>query len=381
MTRYLYGASGMSQVVSMSGVPTTNPATVYNLRAGGSTVTDIQNISGGALGGVVTPDAFGHTLFLGPDNYTDTLWLDFGAGPRWGVNPIATNAQFTAMRAAALASEKATPSGLTSKAALPYTSATIGADQMAALDGMVIPKYANSTARGAANPSPADGDQTFLQDAHTEQVYNSGAARWVNRPQLIQEWVAPNNTTNSVTFSSIPGTFRHLMVIYSGRMASAGAVFTPIRAQVNGDTGSNYRYEGQIRRIKSISGTTTYEVAEDATGGSTTATTAATYATLHAFNVNTTSPIVGYMPGPTTHASSKGGGSFLIPGYRETGHKFFDCESRWWAMGTTTTDGYGLTLATGGGWTGTAAVTSVTVLAGLSGLFSTGTVVSLYGLG
>src|ERR1044072_6268098 len=109
MTRYLYGASGMSQVVGMTGVPTTNPATVYSLRTGGSIITDVQNVAGLGLGGVVTPDSFGQTIFQGPDNYTDTLWLDFGAGPRWGVNPIGTNAQVAALRAAALLAEKTTP--------------------------------------------------------------------------------------------------------------------------------------------------------------------------------------------------------------------------------------------------------------------------------
>jgi len=42
--------------------------------------------------------------------------------------------------------------------------------------------------------------------------------------------------TNSITFSSIPSTYKHLQVRFSGNTSNGGNVFM----QLNGDTGTNY---------------------------------------------------------------------------------------------------------------------------------------------
>lgn len=93
MARSVYGASGAAQVVSLLGAPTVAAATVKSARTGGVTVTDILDMSGGALAGIVTPDASGQVIFQGPDSYTTPLWLDFGTGPRWAVHPVDLNVQ------------------------------------------------------------------------------------------------------------------------------------------------------------------------------------------------------------------------------------------------------------------------------------------------
>jgi hypothetical protein len=44
--------------------------------------------------------------------------------------------------------------------------------------------------------------------------------------------------TNTVTFSSIPGTYTDLVLIFAGSVSSLGGP----RLQLNGDTGTNYSY-------------------------------------------------------------------------------------------------------------------------------------------
>src|ERR1044072_9710583 len=86
MARSIYGADGSAQVVSLAGTPTLARATVKSARTGGVTITDIQNMSGANLGGIVTPDSRGQIIFQGPDNSTATYWLHLrdGGPPRAG---------------------------------------------------------------------------------------------------------------------------------------------------------------------------------------------------------------------------------------------------------------------------------------------------------
>lgn len=54
----------------------------------------------------------------------------------------------------------------------------------------------------------------------------------------IQSQTLANNTTSTVTFSSIPATYTDLILIYNGSMVSGGA--STFHYQFNSDTGSNY---------------------------------------------------------------------------------------------------------------------------------------------
>ena len=63
MARQIYGASGAAQVVSLTGTPTLAAATVKTARTGGTTVTDILNMAGANIAGVVTPDSRGQIIF------------------------------------------------------------------------------------------------------------------------------------------------------------------------------------------------------------------------------------------------------------------------------------------------------------------------------
>jgi hypothetical protein len=385
MARSLYGASGAAQVVSMLGIPTTAPAQVFSARTGGSAVTDILSIAGAGLAGVVTPDATGQILFQGPDGYTDPLWLYFGSGPRWAVQPVDVNTQIAVKRTSLLAAEKAAPSGTTTHTGLPYTSGTIGADQMAELDEMVIPRVANEAALSAAFASPSDGDRAYQLDVHHERVYSSALSRWVTRGTLISEQQLANSTTNSISFNSIPQTFKHLMITYSAQCASAGnAAFEGMRIQFNGDSGANYRTQkANSLRYKTISGTTTYGINDAGTGGTTIASSNVTWADLLGeFTDGDTAGDVGYIPGTLCASTSRGGGVILIPNYTDTtGIKSFRTEAGWVAPAALpTTDTYGCRSTPIGTWNTASAITSILVFAQASGLYRTGSFFSLYGI-
>lgn len=384
VARYLYGAAGASQVVGMDGHPMTSPATAKTARTLGSTVSDIQNLAGLGLGGIVTPDSYGQVIFYGPDNYTDTIWLDFGSGPRWGVNPILVNSQIDNRLMEKEVAAQASPDSYTAKSSLPYMNNTIGADQMAILDGMTVPKYADGAARSAANPTPADGDRAFMQDTHVSQTYSSQASRWVAGPQLLAEYVFPNSTTNSVTFSSIPQTHKHLMVVYNGRCSAVGSggtdvMYKNVRHQFNGDVaGGSYRLLVTPRKVKVASGTSTYGVSDDGTGGTTTGSTAVRLDDTFV-STGATGALVGYIPGSSTLGTSQGGGSYIIYDYANTSMFKSWSGDFGWAAGTTTAficEGH-----IGGTYSGTLnAVTSLTLLLTSSGTWGTGSRVSLYGL-
>lgn len=382
MARSVYGGGGAAQVVSLAGTPTVAPASVYSARTGGGIVTDILNIGGGALAGTVTPDSFGQVLFQGPDNYTAPLWLDFGSGPRWAVHPADLNAIVETKRAELLAAEKTTPSGYTQKANLPYTANTIGHDQMNTLDGMVRPRFANGAAKAAAFPTPADGDMAFMQDTHVSQTYLASAGRWVAPPQLIGEWIAPDATFTSVTFSGIPNTFKSLMMVWYGRCSGSGAgdnIFHRIRMQFNGDTTTNYSSAGRTSRVRYSSGTVTYDT-DGAGAGGVSSGTAVNMGDLNNGYTSLQGAItIGYMPGSTTTANLRGGGWAVIPGYAYSGFKSASGQSGFGFGGGNSTT-YACNSNLSGGWAATAAITEVQMYAINSAFFATGTSFSLYGL-
>ncbi len=384
MTRYIYGASGASQVVSLTGVPTTAAATAYNARTGGSVLSDIQTIGGAALAGVVTPDSFGQALFLGPDGYTDPIWLDFGSGPRWGVNPIDIASVVTVKRAALAAAEKASPSGTTARNALPYTSGTIGADQMALIDPLLYPKYASAAARNAAITSPSDMDIVRRTDTHLVESYNAGLARWVpNGGTLISEQVLANSTTTIVNFTGIPASFKHLMIMWHGRAVNNGgttqAAFNAVRIRFNSDNANNYYYTNEFRRSKLVGSTVTYEVDETGGGGSTTTGTAYNYGNLQAIPGVQNAATVGYVPGYSTGSSARGGGVLYVPNYASGVHTSFFSQT-----GFSASDGTNIYTVTGqaaGTWTSTSGVTGFTIYIQSSNYWSSGSIISIYGLG
>lgn len=69
------------------------------------------------------------------------------------------------------------------------------------LDGIVIPKYASSTARDAANPTPASGDMCYRTDLKAYQSYDGSAWSQIG----ISGWQSWTPTWSTSTAAHVPG--------------------------------------------------------------------------------------------------------------------------------------------------------------------------------
>ena len=85
-------------------------------------------------------------------------------------------------------------------------------------------------------------------------VHGLPAAAWETAAYaVINETVLTNSTTGVMTWSDIPATYSHLMVVVMGRCTNTGALINDIQLQINGDSGSYYSY--LYMQSNNISGT------------------------------------------------------------------------------------------------------------------------------
>lgn len=390
MARNIYGASGAAQVVSLTGTPTLTAATVKSARTGGVTVTDVLNMSGANVAGIVTPDSRGQIIFQGPDNSTDTYWLDFGdGGPRWAVTPT----DFTAMVGTAMAArevaQNTAPGSVTPKAALPYVDNTAFENLALALDTLVIKRFASASARDTAFPAPVDGDRCYRTDIHAHQTYrNLGGVRWVTDPGVIGETTLGSDTA-IVTFNNIPADWRHLVIKYRARAVGspAGTTITqPVGIRFNNDSGNNYACSGFIRNTKVAASTRTYETLNDGTVGNVGGTSTITYGgtaggLMNYVNGAQSSSHVGVCVGSGLTAL-QGGGEIRIEDYNQSstrkpiqGTSGFG-DNTGWPTGT----GYASIAVLQGGWQNNTAISRIDLLPVGATAFVAGSRFSLYGL-
>lgn len=153
----------------------------------------------------------------------------------------------------------------------------------------------------------------------------------------------------SVTFSSIPATYEHLMMLWTARGTDSGN--PDIYMQFNGDTGANYDRELLVG------------VGAAPSSGPAVAQTAI--------------QAIGTMPGSTATAGRAAGGTIKIMSYART--TFWKTAVGDFSDIRATGSGNELAGMTGGIWRSTAAITSVTLLPS-AGNFLTGSVFSLYGI-
>jgi hypothetical protein len=395
MARNIYGASGAAQVVSLTGIPTTAAATVKSARTGGVTVTDILNMAGANIAGIVTPDSRGQIIFQGPDNSTATYWLDFGdGGPRWAVSPT----DFTAMVTTAIinreTAQNTAPGMTTPKAALPYVDNTAFENLALALDSLVIKRFASSGARDTAFPAPADGDRCYRTDLHAHQTYRAlAASRWITDPAVIQEFQLGADSA-TISFLNIPQDWRHLVIKYRTRAvgsAAANVNTQPVGIRFNNDTAANYNSMGFVRNLKAVadsgaSVTRTYEVT-NAGGAGGVGTTAAVFGSVAGGLINTssgaqTSAQVGICAGSGL-TTLQGGGEIRIDDYAQSstrkpiqGSSGYADNSGWVAS----TTGYSALASLQGGWQNNAAITRIDLVPIGATAFVAGSRFSLYGL-
>jgi hypothetical protein len=164
---------------------------------------------------------------------------------------------------------------------------------------------------------------------------------------LISE-VVTSASQASVTFSSIPATYRDLVLVVRGRMT--GAVTSEnVHIQFNSDTAANYNFEF-------MQATSSFETNNQFVGQ--------------------TFLIGGQLPGASATASHAGFSRILIGDYRGTTF-FKELVAEFAASLGTGASSQGVGLH-GGSWISTAAINAIKVFLG-SGNFVDGDVVSLYG--
>jgi hypothetical protein len=87
-------------------------------------------------------------------------------------------------------------------------------------------------------------------------VHGLPASAWAgNAAAVINETTLANSTTNAVSWSSIPGTYQHLLVIVQARLTETTALTDDISLAFNGDTGAHYSWVSVA--TTNISGTLT----------------------------------------------------------------------------------------------------------------------------
>jgi hypothetical protein len=153
------------------------------------------------------------------------------------------------------------------------------------------------------------------------------------------------STTASVTFSSIPGTYTDLLLVWSGASNRSGLTYTDVRGRFNGAT-SDTNHTGRWlygNGASTASGTDTY-------------------------------CRFGYATGATATANTFGSNEIYIPNYAGSTNKSY---SGTFVHETNATTAY--MIAHAGLWSSTSAITSVEIIPD-SASFTSGSSFFLYGI-
>lgn len=210
---------------------------------------------------------------------------------------------------------------------------------------MAGPGVWTATVDIAANSSASSSDRNTY-------IGSEGNLQWLydNRVTKIAESVL-GVVTASVTFSSIPGTYRHLMVVWSGRGDNATASVGLIM-QANGDTGANY--DSELYQFHgSSSGPFVLE------------------------SIGTATPTIGDMCAASATASFAGGGVIEIQNY--AGTTFMKQATGRSAFKTANATGNVNHEVESWFWRNSAAINALKLFPS-AGNFTAGTVLQLYGM-
>jgi hypothetical protein len=194
-------------------------------------------------------------------------------------------------------------------------------------------------------------------------VHGLPASAWATAAiAALDETTLGNSTTTAVTWSSIPATYNHLLLIVNGKFTESTLQADDIAVTLNGDGAAKYSSVTQF--ATNVSGASTGALF----GGQST-------------QAGTTSwPMLRMAASQSGGAANAGGGWAIIPNYTSTTwNKCFVSQSG---------AGYGtgafVDMRLRAGWynpTVQAAVSSITLTAPGSLFFTTGTFLGLYGIG
>ena len=188
------------------------------------------------------------------------------------------------------------------------------------------------------------------------QVFTSGGSSanpaWASAVSgstvLIEEYIG-NGTTGTHTFSSIPGTYRALKLVWQAR-SSVSALTEALSLRFNADTGSNYDRQVLQAGATSVQGTETFAAS---------------------------SAGIGPITGATAPTNQTGSGRIEIPNY--AGTTFFKRGTGVASVCFGTATGSMQVQENGIQWRSTAAISSLTAFLA-SGNFVTGSKLQLYGV-
>jgi hypothetical protein len=195
-------------------------------------------------------------------------------------------------------------------------------------------------------------DGIYTGQAASKRILDS-SGQFANGPGQTFKAIATAVLTSdgTVTFSSIPGTYKHLILEVSGR-GNRAAVEDPVYVRFNGD-GTNGNYDWQEVR----SSATTVASSE---------------------SIGTSIIQIGVVPSATASSGPNGAITAQIHNYAATTFQKSIIATSGHKVGTSS--GNVTTRQNAGFWRSTAAITSVTVGCANASLL-TGTIVSLYGVG
>jgi hypothetical protein len=218
---------------------------------------------------------------------------------------------------------------------------------VAAVGGVI---NARTEATRPASTEIVEGQHVWTMDGNKLWIWD-GSAYNQQFPQgftKINEFIL-GSPAASITFSSIPSTYRSLMLSVVGRSDVAVASIA-VSMRMNGDTGANYDNQ-EVR------------------GNAATA-SAAEF-------INSTGVIIGHFAGASATAGAPGGCTINIPIYGGTAFWKHATSNNFLSNGTGT--GTNFSIIHSGRWRNTAAITSLTIIPA-SGNLIAGTSAILYGL-
>lgn len=234
-----------------------------------------------------------------------------------------------------------------------------------AWDGTTASSHAQTT--GTVTHMITAEDETLSRQHEALSGSTSGAhglpaSAWVSAAfAAINETTLSNSTTAAVTWSSIPNTYLHLLIIVQGKFTETTAQADDVLVRLNGDSGALYSWLSQF--------------ASNASGGS----TGALVGGQSTSSAVTSWPMLRMGASQSGVAANAGGGWAIIPNYTSTTfNKGFYSLS---GAGDGSTPFVDMRLRCG--WYNPAsqtAISSITLTAPGSLFFTSGTFLGLYGL-
>jgi hypothetical protein len=234
-----------------------------------------------------------------------------------------------------------------------------------AWDGSTAQSHANGSAVGH-RITAEDETLSRLHEAMITPgtgVHGLPASAWATAAiAALDETTLANSTTAAVTWSSIPATYNHLLIIANGKFTETTLQVDNIAVTLNGDSAAKY--------------SSCVQFATNASGAS----TGALFGGQNTQAATTSWPFMRLAASQSGGAANAGGGWGIIPNYISTTfNKCFVSQS-----GAGNGTGAFVDMQMRAGWynpTVQAAITSITLTAPGSLFFTTGTFLGLYGIG